>query len=150
MIFIDLWLLCNHGLWHVTQCVHFLSKQVRELCTALKECIVCICTVLKGIRLMWGLRWEEEDTGECEREERLWNKLFFVSSVLMEDSQSYWDVFLFLFCIFFPYPNIILVLPRNEWCVSAVVMVAVGHLCPFRFLRVQHAGSCSPLAKMHS
>lgn len=78
--------------------VHFLSKQVRELCTALKECIVCVCTVLKGIRLMWGLRWEEEDTRKCERDYEISYFLFPQCWWLMEDSQSYWGVLFVLFC----------------------------------------------------
>lgn len=104
MIFIDLWLLCNHGLWHVTQCAFLVKtgKGIVHCPEGMYSVCVCVCRVLKGKRLIWGLRWEEEDTKKCERGKALWNELLFVSSMLVEDCQSYWLFFhtnsmLFLF-----------------------------------------------------
>lgn len=97
MIFIDLWLLCNHGLWHVTQCAFLVKtgKGIVHCPEGMYSVCVCVCRVLKGKRLIWGLRWEEEDTEKCEREKALWNELLFVSSMLVEDCQSYWLFFFF-------------------------------------------------------
>lgn len=43
MIFIDLWLLCNHGLWHVTQCA-FLVKTGKGIVHCPEGMYsVCVC-----------------------------------------------------------------------------------------------------------
>ena len=38
----------------------------------------------------------------------------------------------------------------SGWYVSAVTTATVVHLCRYIFLLVQHAGSCSSVAKVHN